>query len=270
MITGFVEYKSSQIAWYRFGNGSEPVVCFHGYGEEAQRFAFMQAGSDDNFTFLAIDLPFHGKTTWNEGLHFTARDLQLLVRQVLLENGFTGNFSVIGYSLGGRVALSLYETLPQSVKKMVLLAPDGLKMNFWYWLSTQTSPGRRLFFFTMKNPAWFFGLLKLLNRLRLVNSSIFKFVKHAIGDREIRQLLYLRWTGLRKLKPRLNRIRKQISATGTEVKLLYGQHDRIIRPEPGERFRRGVEDQVNLVLLPAGHQLLQQKYHTEIRAALLP
>ena len=53
----------------------------------------------------------------------------------------------------------------------------------------------------MKHPGWFFGFLKVLNKLGLVNASIFKFVNYYIGDKEVRHLLYTRWTTLRKLKP---------------------------------------------------------------------
>lgn len=38
-------------------------------------------------------------------------------------------------------------------------------------------------------PGWFFGLLKLMNKLKLIN-GIFKFVKYYIGDAEVRRLLY--------------------------------------------------------------------------------
>ena len=270
MITGLVNYKSSQIAWARFGNGPEPVLCFHGYGEDAQRFASLRPATGERFTLLAIDLPFHGRTQWREGLRFTPDDLRQIAMQVLVENGFHADFLVLGYSLGGRVALSLYETMPEKVTRMVLLAPDGLKMNFWYWLATQTWMGNRLFRFTMYRPGWFFGMLRVLNRLGLVNSSIFKFVKHAIGDASVRQALYERWTAFRRLKPNLRRLRGFISTNNTPVRLLYGSHDRIILPAPGERFRVGIEKQVKIEIIASGHQLLQEKHRTAIFAALLP
>ena len=73
---------------------------------------------------------------------------------------------------------------------MVLLAPDGLKVNFWYWLATKHGWAISYLHFTMKHPGWFFGFLKVLNKLKLVNASIFKFVNYYIGDKEVRRLLY--------------------------------------------------------------------------------
>ena len=109
-----------------------------------------------------------------------------------------------------------------------MLAPDGLKMNFWYWLSTQTWAGNKFFHFTMKHPGWFLGFLKMLNKLKLVNASVFKFVNSYIGDAELRRILYARWTTLRKLKPGVKLIKSLARENGIQVRMVYGKHDRII------------------------------------------
>ncbi len=151
-----------------------------------------------------------------------------------------------------------------------MLAPDGLKMNFWYWLSTQTWLGNKFFAFTLKHPGWFFGFLKILNKLKLVNASIFKFVNYYIGDKEVRRLLYARWTTLRKLKPRLKKIKSLINNNNTSVRLVYGMHDRIILSSVGEKFRKGIEDHCTLTVVHSGHQVLHEKHVQEILPALLP
>lgn len=260
----------------RFGNGPKPAFCFHGYGEEAGSFAFLSKVADGQFTFFAIDLPFHGQTEWNEGLNFTTGDLKEIIESILNVENFqpiTGNASnfklaLVGYSLGGRVALSLYQTMPSQIGKLVLLAPDGLVLNPWYWLATQTRIGNKFFAFTMKHPNWFFGLLKMFNKLKLVNTSIFKFINYYIGDKEVRRLLYARWTTLRKLKPGLPAIKFLIRTNKTIVRLLYGKHDRIILPVRGERFKNGIEEYCTLKVIESGHQLLHERYGEHIKEAL--
>lgn len=167
------------------------------------------------------------------------------------------------------MALSLYEVLPQKINKLILLAPDGLKVNFWYWLSTQTWMGNKFFAFTMKHPGWFFGLLQVMNKLKLVNASIFKFVKHYIDDKQVRQLLYQRWTTLRKIKPGISNIKAHIKQNNTKVRLVYGIHDRIILSSVGEKFRRGMEDYCDVNIIHSGHQVLHEKHVEEILPALL-
>jgi pimeloyl-ACP methyl ester carboxylesterase len=267
-------YKNLTISYYRFGSGPKPVLCFHGFGEEASTFAFLAKYAGNQFTFYSIDLPFHGKTKWKDGLVFTHSDLKQIVEKIVGESNFkfqTSNFklTLIGFSLGGRIALSLYQAIPEKIEKIILLAPDGLKVNFWYWLATQTGPGNKFFAFTMRKPEWFFGFLRLLNKLKLVNTSIFKFINYYIGDAEVRRLLYTRWTTLRKLKPDISQIKNHINKNKTPVRLLYGKHDRIILSSVGEKFKKRIEEHCTITVIHSGHQVLHEKHVEEILPALL-
>lgn len=269
-----LSFKNSTISYLRFGSGPKKAVCFHGYGEEAGSFLFLDKYAGNQYTFYSIDLPFHGKTEWNEGLVFNHNDLVQIVSEIVAQSDdkpATSNqkLSLLGFSLGGRVALSLCQAIPEKVERMVLLAPDGLKVNFWYWLSAQTWAGNKFFSFTMKHPGWFFGFLKIMNKLRLVNASIFKFVRYYIGDKEVRRLLYARWTTLRKLKPNLRRIKSFIRSEKISTRLLYGKHDRIILSAVGEKFRKGIEENCSLSVIHSGHQVLHEKHAEEILPALL-
>jgi pimeloyl-ACP methyl ester carboxylesterase len=267
-------YRHSTIHYYRFGSGPKPVLCFHGYGEDAETYLFLDKYAGNQFTFYSIDLPFHGKTEWREDLNFKHKDLLTIVEEILKpkdQKQETSNqqLTLLGYSLGGRVALSLCQAMPDKIEKLVLLAPDGLKLNFWYWLTTQTWLGNRFFHFTMKHPGWFFGFLKLLNKLKLVNASVFKFVNFYIGKAELRKLLYARWTTLRKLKPDSKLIKSFARKNNIQFRLVYGMYDRIILSSVGERFKTGVEEQCKISIIHSGHQLLHEKHIKEILPALL-
>lgn len=254
------------------GAGHTVILCFHGYGETADYFSFLaELLSPEQYTLIAVDLPFHGKTVWKEGFLFLPADLQKITPLILEQAAVHTDQKIIlmGFSLGGRMALQLYQSMPAQIHKLVLMAPDGLKVNFWYWLATQTWAGNKFFAFTMKKPGWFFGLLRLMNKLKLVNSSIFKFVNYYIGDPEVRRLLYSRWTTLRKIKPALPLIKNYIRENKTAVRLVYGKHDRIILSSVGEKFKTGIEEQCTLTVINSGHQVLHEKHAGEIMKALL-
>ncbi len=267
-------YKKSVISYCCFGTGPTPVICFHGYGEDASFFEFLAKYPGNQFTLYCLDLPFHGKTEWKGELTFTETDLLQAIQEMLSENDQKPatnkqQLVLLGFSLGGRIALSLYQAIPERVERLILLAPDGLKVNFWYWLSTQTWLGNKLFAFTMKHPGWFFGFIKLLNKVKMINASIFKFVTYYVNDEKARHLLFNRWTTLRKLKPNLTRIKNEIHNNNTPVRLLYGKHDRIILSSVGERFKAGIEEQCVIKIIPSGHQVLHEKHTEEILSALL-
>lgn len=267
----FITYKNSRISYYRWGNGPEIALCFHGYGETGKLFEFLDKYISNEFTFYSLDLPYHGETTWNESLEFSLQDLTNIVGSLVIPDGRGPHprLTLVGFSLGGRVALSYYQANPEKTRKIVLLAPDGLKVNFWYWLSTQTLLGNKLFAFSMQRPAWFFALLKAFNRMKLVNASVFKFVNFYIGNPAARDLLYNRWTSLRKLKPRLAAIKKAIRKNRTPVRLLYGLYDRIILPVRGKKFSKGIEEFCTITVVHSGHQVVHEKHAAEIIPALL-
>lgn len=273
MQSATICFRSSVIHFVHAGQGSKVVICFHGYGETGRSFEFLSPYlPPESYTIIAIDLPFHGQTQWKEGLNIAPSDFTQIIRLILeqlISMGSTYQLTLMGFSLGGRVALSLYQEIPEQVEKLILMAPDGLKINCWYWLSTQTWAGNNFFAFTMKHPDWFFGFLKLLNKMRFVNASIFKFVNYYIGDKEVRRLLYQRWTTLRKLKPDLSRIKSLIRKNNIPVRLIYGKHDRIILSSVGEKFKKEMEEQCTLTVIHSGHQVLHEKHIAEILPALL-
>ena len=288
-------FQGSRISYYRWGNGPRLLLCFHGYGESAPGFSFLEEIMGDTFTILAIDLPFHGHTDW-KGTPLSPTTLLTILEGIIAQELDSSPISaaggaplaagpgptaggaplmeptskgwwLMGYSMGGRIALSLLEHAPEKIERLILLAPDGLVVNPWYWLATQTIPGRQLFKWTMYHPGWFFLLLRTGNKLGLVNPSVYNFVANYVDNKEIREQLYIRWTGLRLFKPRLGVIKDIIRSRHLPVQLLYGRFDRIIRVERGETFRKGIEPWCTLTVIPAGHQLLKKDH---IQALLSP
>ncbi len=260
MHTAYIPFKNSQIHYSYSGNGNKIVVCFHGYGESEESFHFLAKHLPQSRQLIAIDLPYHGKTEWKDGPNFTTDDLVKILHDIfLIRNIPDASFSLLGFSMGGRMSLAVLQAIPQRIEKMVLLAPDGLKVNFWYWLATQTRAGNYLFHFTMNYPGWLFTILQAGHGLRLLNLSVYKFIRHYVHDRSLRRQLYLRWTGMRKIKPGLPDIKKKIVQHQIPVHLVYGEYDRIIRHERGQKFRKGIEAYCSLQVLKTGHQLLQEK-----------
>lgn len=268
MNAHFLSYGQSNIHYLQYGTGQTVIVALHGYGESAESFNFLQPLLSLPYRVIAIDLPFHGATQWKEAT-FTGKDMIGIIDKILNQTGLNGcNFMLMGYSMGGRVALCITENLPLRVTRLILLAPDGMTVNFWYRLATQTSPGKRLFRFTMNNPKWFFTLLRIADKGNLINKSIFKFVLHYIHDELVRTDLYYRWTCLSNINPDLEKIRALIKEKKLPVQLLYGKHDRMILPEKARHFCRGMDPSCRLHIIDAGHNILQPKFAATIVSLL--
>ena len=269
MSEHYLPFRSSRIHYTLWGTGNRILFAFHGYGESAGSFLFLQGSLSADFTVIAIDMPFHGETEWKEGLLFPPHDLLALLEEIAaVLPGREDGWWLLGYSMGGRVALHLAGMVPERIRWLVLLAPDGLRVNPWYWLATQTFLGNRLFRRTMDHPGWFFFFLRMAHRLRMVNPSVHKFTLQYIDDAQARHLLYIRWSVMRGFTPDLRQTGGAIRKYRTPAHLLFGRYDRIIRWERGERFRRRCSVFCQLTLLSAGHQLLQPKFMEVIVSAL--
>jgi pimeloyl-ACP methyl ester carboxylesterase len=270
MQTGYHPFRNSRIHYRCWGTGPRLVFAFHGYGESSAAFTFLGEALGKDYTLVAIDLPFHGETDWKEGLFFDPLWLSALLTEIAA--GLPDRLAdwwLLGYSMGGRIALQLLGDSPSNIQKIVLLAPDGLKVNLWYWIATRTRAGNTLFRWTMRRPGWLFLMLRLGNALRLVNPSIYKFTVHYINDDRVRQDLYTRWTTMRGFRPRLSALAEIIRSRQLRVTLIFGRYDRIIRWERGEQFRKkGIAANCSLILLPAGHQLLRPQYLDVLLAEL--
>jgi pimeloyl-ACP methyl ester carboxylesterase len=265
MTSHYLTYQNSTIHYRKSGSGPHLTVCFHGFGEFAKTFDHL-ATELSNHTIIAIDLPFHGETSWREESELSINGLLEIIR--LCPEIGNNPFGLMGYSMGGRVVLTLFETVPEKINYIVLIAPDGLKANPWYLFATQTFVGKNVFRYTMKNPAWFNSLLTAGKKLGMVNESIMKFVHRYIDDTDMRKKVYLVWTTMRKFTPRLSEVKSSIRKNNTPVYLIFGKYDRIIVPEFGETFVKNMEQWCRMEILEAGHQVLHPRYADVIARAL--
>lgn len=256
-----LQYKESSIAYKIYGHGAKPLFCFHGYGEVAGSFAFLKDKLGVHYTLIAIDMPFHGHTNWKDGLLFTPGDLVTIIHQILASHPALNQerFSLLGYSMGGRIALQLIQEIPAQIEHAVLVAPDGLHKNFWYRFSTQNAIGNNIFRRAMYKPARFFWALKKAKQYKLLHQSIIKVAHYYLDDADERIKLYQRWTTMRAFKPDLYALKTIIAQHGIPVRFLFGKYDNIILSGRSDIFKDDTKN-VQVHVINAGHRLLQEKH----------
>ncbi|MCC6290219.1 MAG: alpha/beta hydrolase [Chitinophagaceae bacterium] len=266
MQSAFVPFKDSAIHYITIGAGEKILVCLHGFAENAESFFPLAEHLTNKYTIVLPDMPLHGKTTWKQDLLFTIDDLAEIINKIpVIENK---NFAVLGYSMGGRIALQLYQCMPKRIEKLILIAPDGIIINPWYGLATQTKAGNALFYRVMKKPGVFFAATTALKKLSLINTGVYKYVHQHLKTNDMRSRLYNIWTTMRKMKPDIQTIKKLIITCKTPVLLVYGRYDKVIRYTTGEKFRTGIEALCALHILNCGHRLLHEKNVEEIAGKL--
>ncbi|MFT3703779.1 MAG: alpha/beta hydrolase [Agriterribacter sp.] len=266
MPSFFTTYNNAEIHYLVFGRGEKLLLCLHGFGETADSFEAVANLLSVKYTVIAIDLPLHGQTRWVKNQPFIIEDLKAIVDSIpLLKDR---RFSVMGFSMGGRVALQLYQFAPDRIDQLILIAPDGLRINIWYRIATQTGWGNKLFLRVMKKPARFFLFTRILKKCVLINLGVFNYIHRFLTNDIMRMRLYHIWTTMRKIKPDVPFIQSLIQKHTTPVILIYGQYDRVIPFTTGEKFKAKLGDYCTLYVLPTGHRLLHEKNSSAIAALL--
>ncbi|MBD2018142.1 2-succinyl-6-hydroxy-2,4-cyclohexadiene-1-carboxylate synthase [Microcoleus sp. FACHB-53] len=117
--------------WHYFfrGNRAKPLILFlHGFMGDSNEFNQVISLLSDQFCYLSVDLPGHGRTRVMGGeecytMSNTAHALINLLDQLNVQNCF-----LVGYSMGGRLALYLTLHFSQRFSRIVLESTSpGLK-----------------------------------------------------------------------------------------------------------------------------------------------
>jgi hypothetical protein len=139
-----------------------------------------------------------------------------------------------------------------------------MQQNFWYWISTQTWIGNKMFKPTMRYPQWLFALIKAFNATHLINQSVYKIALQYMDDKDKRMLLYKRWTALRKFHPNLILLRKLIDTQHIKTRIVFGSFDRLISHKKNVLTTATNNSDIKVISLPSGHQIIREKFAADI------
>lgn len=247
-----VKYKNSTLAYQKSGHGEKVLLLFHGFGQNKQIFNELAQSVHDQYTLYAIDLFFHGNSQWSKGeVALEKKEWLEIMTQFLAENKVE-RFSVLGFSLGGKFALATFELFPTRIDQLFLLAPDGIKTNFWYSLATYPLLLRNFFKSMILKPGRLHSLTSILHTLKIVDNGLLRFARSQMDSREKRERVYYSWVVFRHLKFDMKEIAALLLKYSVRLTLIAGKHDKIITTENMQRLLRHVRD-YQLEILDTGH-----------------
>lgn len=246
------------IAHRTFGHGPVPVIGFHGYGGSTNDFAPFEAALAAKCTIHAFDIWFNGASVWplDRPISDPLRPEELtdLVRTYMDAHGIDRAL-YMGFSLGGRLAMTLMERLPERSRGMLLLAPDGLVRNPWYRALSRYGWGRALYQRFQDKPEGWFRTVDVLHRLKLVTDKRHSFLRFHTENKAKRQLVHDVWLSLRLLEPDLDTVVTNLRAQDLHAHLYMGRFDSVIKLPWGKRFERRAPERIHLHVLETGHQV---------------
>ena len=121
----FLNLDGLHIHYKDTGPHDAPVLLLlHGFGSSLQTWDAWSVQLDQQYRVIRLDLPGFGMTGPSP-VHDYSEENDLATLTQFVDKLGLSNFSVIGHSMGGKMAWNLAASMPDRVKALVLMAPDG-------------------------------------------------------------------------------------------------------------------------------------------------
>lgn len=254
-------YGDFHLNYAQWGTGPHALLAFHGYGRSHRDFEEFVKPWQNIFTIYAFDLPYHEDSIVEDRRADKKPWKPKELRGIFA--GFLSEISadkawLMGYSLGGRVALKLAELMPEKIGGLYLFAPDGLKTNRWYAFLSKYAIGRATFRLLRRHHRFFFKVMDLALRLNLTEKKMHRFITSQVATDAMRQQVYDVWTFYRHIEIEPDKFIEVTRNEGIPVDLFFGKYDKVI-PASNSRKLAHRMPEARIHILEAGHAMLNRE-----------
>jgi pimeloyl-ACP methyl ester carboxylesterase len=262
-VSQIFRYKKFTLEYAFSGTGSQCLLAFHGYGRDASDFTPLQASLGKKYRIISIHLFGHQGSTVDQELVESGIKInefgEMLGR--FLRDLEINRFSLMGYSLGGKIAMVCTELFSERIDEVLLFAPDGFNRNPFYRFISQSRPG---FYLYEKTGKTFFRFLSWIQKSSAVRSKLISFVHHHLETDEKRAFVLEIWKTYRHFRPNLKKIRQILQKNSVRMVIFSGIHDAIIRKRDIEKFVRKTKGRCTFVKISSGHRILSENLNAAI------
>lgn len=255
----FLEYQQASICYYVYGQGPQLAFCLHGYSNSATLYGILEPVVAEQFTLISVDLPYHGHTRWGRS-KMRVEQMDEVLQAILAQEGKGPEYFLVGFSLGARVCICLFNYNPRPVQKMILLSPDGLYSSTLYKLLVRTWLGHRMMAWLLKNPKKSIPVLNWLYRHKLVNKTVYHYATGFLHSKRQSTLLFARWVVMSRLHPKLETFERQLATRKVPVMMIFGRKDQITPLQNATAIRKQQSKFLHIQKWDAGHLLLRPQY----------
>ncbi|UTW63002.1 alpha/beta hydrolase [bacterium SCSIO 12741] len=253
-----IRFGNWKIEYCTFGEGPEVLLSFHGFGKHFRDFEAMVPTLGQRFRFVSVHLLFHGESipdeVPNRPIAFERSDLMELLHVLKKDEGFD-RFSLLGYSLGGKLVLTLAEMVPEQIDHVFLIAPDGVGINPWYYFSSRTALGQRLHHWSIQNHTVIDGLYQIVMGFKIVPKNLTQFAYDMLKDHDHSTLIYNTWLTYRRLIPDQDKLVNDLAKHEVNIQFFVGIRDQLIPLKPLQRLCARLHGEHPITEFEGGHQI---------------
>lgn len=255
MHTSTFQYKDASLHYGIYPGGPKILLAFHGFGQSQAYFSSLAKVLEKEFTLYSFDLFYHGQSQWADSQHPLTKEFWSQMMAAFFTDQGIEEFSLAGFSLGGKYVLATFEAFPDRTNDILLIAPDGVRSSFWYNLATYPAWARKYFRGIVDQPESLFKLFELLNRFQFLDKGIIRFASYQMQMRHQRERVYHTWVMSRQLRFNMRHIGRLINQHDVKVKMFVGRFDKIMTERNMQSLLRHLRS-YDLQVLETGHSMM--------------
>jgi pimeloyl-ACP methyl ester carboxylesterase len=238
------------------------LILIHGFGASLQTWDAWAAALSHTHRVIRFDLPGSGLSLPDPAADYTdARSLELLI--ALMDHLGLQRATIVGHSIGGRIAWTFAARHPERVNRLVLVDPDGFASpGFAYGQAPEVPALLGLMRYVLPKPLLRMNLQPAYADPAHLSDALVDRYDDLLRAPGARQALLdrLRQTVLVDPRPLLASIR-------APTLLVWGEHDTMIPPANAADYLKALPNARLVMVAGAGH-LPQEEASAESVAAV--
>ena len=247
------------------------VIALHGFARPLEDLRTAHQAWPHPHAMVSIHLAHHGNSGPLPGSGPDDRPMEPGVFNHIIDTIISreipnaGERTLLGYSIGGRIALALVVDRPLAWQHAVLLAPDGLKQSPFYAITVHTHLGRWAWFWMDRHEQWVLKGADALLKWGLISKHLHGFIYFHSSSHAMRMMVWTGWRGHRACWPRHAAIAAALIKV-PNVAFVFGEYDKIIPVRNANRLRRMTRNQSHVTYntVRSGHNLLKPETMDEV------
>ncbi len=263
-LTKELKYKGAVLHYAIYQGGPKTLLAFHGFDQSFSHFSQLANVLSKEYTVYSIDLFYHGGSIWPDSSKPVTKDFWKALMTEFFEIHRIDEFSLAGFSLGGKFVLATFNAFPERTRSILFIAPDGIRTSFWYSLATWPGWARKYFQRMIAKPEPFFKLLDTLKKHQVVDESVLRFAHYQMGSKHQREKVYNTWVMSRELKFNMAKTADLINRHNVRISMYLGRFDKLMTEKGMTSLLKHVKE-YDLQVLETGHAMLIDKVARHIK-----
>ena len=249
--------ENVSLSFWEKGEGENILLCTHGYRQDKAQFPPLFETIPEGWKILAFDQPMHGNTHWDDKNYCFDKFFFKKLWKALMEKYPQKQWSLLGFSMGGKTAMMMHQAEPLLVRKMILIAPGGVYTTPLNRFFSYHRLGRPFFQYLLKNPNTVMKGISYAHKKKWMRPFQYRFLKAHFTNLETSLFLRRFVSIYRNFDFPFPAYARFTQTTNTHLYLLWGKQDEVVTVNQTDLFRK-YAPQTRITVIEGRHNLIEE------------